>query len=388
MSTQEFTPTRLLGRGGFSLVYSVISQRQQDKNQVYALKRFILWRPIALLCALKEYKILKRLALLDNVSPFLPKLLQCFLIHESPVFLLKKESAFTLRSLMYAFNHLDENQARFYLSEIICGLRFLHALEIIHLELKPDNILLSETGHVIISDFDRSYAFTEDGPPKVSDFFTTTHFMAPEVARKQVISDKADVWTLGIIGSRLVGDIFRPQFADKELRLRLAKKGQWRLRCFSRITKEFKEFLQACFTIPYVLRPNIGGIQNLAFFKEVNWNVVQALQTVPPFLPHEIHASLTQPPLKYNPCDPLILNCLYEDGYPVVMFDAFRFRVDENGNRSLVKGVVNMDEFSTIGYTRQKTIETLNSFNFVHPCLESHQHSGENVQIAKKEGHS
>jgi serine/threonine protein kinase len=57
------------------------------------------------------------------------------------------------------FSHLRkagrfaQNVARFYASQIVVALEYLHNLDIVYRDLKPENILLSETGNVKITDF-------------------------------------------------------------------------------------------------------------------------------------------------------------------------------------------------------------------------------------------
>jgi len=46
-----------------------------------------------------------------------------------------------------------ENEARFYLSEIILGIESVHSKNCIHRDLKPDNILIDKNGHIKLSDF-------------------------------------------------------------------------------------------------------------------------------------------------------------------------------------------------------------------------------------------
>jgi 3-phosphoinositide dependent protein kinase-1 len=48
---------------------------------------------------------------------------------------------------------LQSNDARFYLAELLDALDFLHARNIIHRDVKPENMLLSATGHVLLTDF-------------------------------------------------------------------------------------------------------------------------------------------------------------------------------------------------------------------------------------------
>lgn len=48
---------------------------------------------------------------------------------------------------------LDEDKARFYAAEIVLGMEELHSLNILYRDLKPQNCLLQDTGHLAISDY-------------------------------------------------------------------------------------------------------------------------------------------------------------------------------------------------------------------------------------------
>ena len=47
---------------------------------------------------------------------------------------------------------------RFYASEVLTALQYLHLLGYVYRDLKPENILLHHTGHVLLTDFDLSYS--------------------------------------------------------------------------------------------------------------------------------------------------------------------------------------------------------------------------------------
>lgn len=50
-------------------------------------------------------------------------------------------------------NRFTENEAKAYICEIILGLEFLHKNDIIFRDLKPENVVLTATGHVKLTDF-------------------------------------------------------------------------------------------------------------------------------------------------------------------------------------------------------------------------------------------
>lgn len=58
-----------------------------------------------------------------------------------------------LKSLLSVFTYFDEEMAKFYCAEITMALEYLHKHGVTHRDIKPDNMLLSATGHVKLTDF-------------------------------------------------------------------------------------------------------------------------------------------------------------------------------------------------------------------------------------------
>ncbi|KAI3856308.1 hypothetical protein MKX03_014898 [Papaver bracteatum] len=52
--------------------------------------------------------------------------------------------------------HFSENSARFYVAEVLLAMEYLHMLGIIYRDLKPENVLVRDDGHIMLSDFDLS----------------------------------------------------------------------------------------------------------------------------------------------------------------------------------------------------------------------------------------
>ncbi len=59
----------------------------------------------------------------------------------------------TFFGLLIRENTLHESVARFYIAEMIVCVEATHALRCIHRDIKPDNFLISASGHLKISDF-------------------------------------------------------------------------------------------------------------------------------------------------------------------------------------------------------------------------------------------
>lgn len=75
----------------------------------------------------------------------------------------------------------SENKAKFYAAEIIVAVEYLHLNGIIYRDLKPENVLLDSTGHVILTDFGLSKLGIM-GNRSTYTFCGTPEYLAPEIA--------------------------------------------------------------------------------------------------------------------------------------------------------------------------------------------------------------
>ncbi|KAI8638243.1 kinase-like domain-containing protein [Parasitella parasitica] len=93
-----------------------------------------------------------------------------------------------------------EEMARGYFKEMMLGIEYLHANDIVHRDIKPDNLLLSKENVLKIVDFGVSEMFVK-GNDKLKKSAGSPAFMAPELctARHGEVSGKAtDIWSMGV----------------------------------------------------------------------------------------------------------------------------------------------------------------------------------------------
>ncbi|CAM8933408.1 unnamed protein product [Rhodiola kirilowii] len=96
------------------------------------------------------------LGLLDH--PFLPTLYSHFQTEKFSCLLMEFCSGGDLHTLRQKQHgrHFTEPAARFYASEILLALEYLHMMGVVYRDLKPENVLVREDGHIMLSDFDLS----------------------------------------------------------------------------------------------------------------------------------------------------------------------------------------------------------------------------------------
>ncbi|MBN1601578.1 MAG: serine/threonine protein kinase [Chitinispirillaceae bacterium] len=86
------------------------------------------------------------------------------------------------------------------LSKQICrGLRYAHSNNIIHRDIKPQNILLEKNGTVRISDFGIAKIFSNTGITLTGSAVGTPEYMSPEQAQGQKLDVQTDIYSLGIL---------------------------------------------------------------------------------------------------------------------------------------------------------------------------------------------
>ncbi|KAF8322194.1 Pkinase-domain-containing protein [Clavulina sp. PMI_390] len=106
----------------------------------------------------------------------------------------------SVRTLMKATknNIIEERFTVIVVRECLIAFAFLHRSGVIHRDVKAANVLVTETGRVVVCDFGVSAVLgTKDA--KRMTFVGTPHWMAPEVITSGARYDsKADIWSLGI----------------------------------------------------------------------------------------------------------------------------------------------------------------------------------------------
>ncbi|KAK8831804.1 hypothetical protein WA577_001862, partial [Blastocystis sp. JDR] len=93
-------------------------------------------------------------------------------------------------------NHFTEDELREIASCCLFGLYYLHQHNIMHRDIKPDNLFLSESGVIKLGDFGLAVQL-EHSCSKRSTKCGTSWYMAPEVYDEATVL-KSDVWSLGI----------------------------------------------------------------------------------------------------------------------------------------------------------------------------------------------
>jgi len=94
---------------------------------------------------------------------------------------------------------LSEDRARMYLSEVLLALEDLHRRDIIFRDLKPDNVVLDDEGHALLTDFGLSKEGVFEGNRGAKSFCGSVAYLAPEMIRKAGHGKSVDWYLLGVL---------------------------------------------------------------------------------------------------------------------------------------------------------------------------------------------
>ncbi|XP_058680451.1 serine/threonine-protein kinase PAK 1-like [Ammospiza caudacuta] len=233
----KYTELGHIGSGGFG---DVLRALNNATGREVAIKKINLQGLRRKELTINEIRIMKRCR-----SPNVVKYLDSYLVGEELWLVMEYMDGGALSDIIYK-TWLSEHHIASISRECLQGLHFLHSNQVIHRDVKSDNILLRTDGSVKLTDFGLSTQLTpeQSRPCLVAG---TPWWMAPEVVTGQPYGPKVDIWSFGIVGIEMVEK--EPPYWDQShtsARRLIATEGTPQLQQPNQFSPCLRDFLSCC----------------------------------------------------------------------------------------------------------------------------------------------
>nr|XP_006823011.1 PREDICTED: titin-like [Saccoglossus kowalevskii] len=227
-----------LGRGAYGVVYRAI---EKTTTKTWAAKfitvgedeRKAVKKEIEIMCQLHH----KRLLQLHEV----------FETDEEIIMVLEFLSGGELFERLIDENYvLTEPEVVIYMRQLCDGIKYMHEKNILHLDIKPENILCATRTGYDIKLIDFGLARHMDPGEQIKVMFGTPEFVAPEVVNFEPIGLPTDMWTVGVMAYILLSGLSPFLGDDDQETLRNVSKSEWDFdeEAFDDISDEALDFIE------------------------------------------------------------------------------------------------------------------------------------------------
>uniref|UniRef100_A0A8C5B3U5 non-specific serine/threonine protein kinase n=1 Tax=Gadus morhua TaxID=8049 RepID=A0A8C5B3U5_GADMO len=284
---EDFDRVKLIGRGAYGEVQLV---RHKASQKVYAMKQ------------LSKFEMIKRsdsaffweerdiMAFSD--SPWVVQLCCAFQDDQHLYMVMEFMPGGDLVTLTLNYD-LPEKWVRFYTAEVVLALDAIHTMGFIHRDVKPDNMLLDQHGHLKLADFGTCMRMDSTGMVRCDTAVGTPDYISPEVLQSEggqgYYGRECDWWSVGVvIYEMLVGET--PFYAESLVGTYgkiMDHKNSLRFPEDVEMSRDVRDLINLFLTEREVRlgRSTVDEIQRHPFFKNDQWTFDTIRQTVAPVVP-------------------------------------------------------------------------------------------------------
>jgi serine/threonine-protein kinase len=190
-----------LGVGGMSTVYIAFDQRLERSVAIKLLAEHLADDPAFVSRFRREALAAARLVHPNIVQVF------DFGFDESQhqhFIVMEHVPGYSCAELLRDRGHLDIDQAVEVVSQACRGLDYAHRNGVVHRDVKPGNLLVSESEVVKLADFGIARATDQSSITQVGSVLGTAAYLAPEQARGEEAGPRADLYSLGVVTYQLM----------------------------------------------------------------------------------------------------------------------------------------------------------------------------------------
>ena len=279
----SFKMIKVIGKGSFGKVFLV---KEHKSGEMFALK--VLRKDNIIKRNQVEHTKTERSVLGYCRHPFIVSMNMAFQSKDKLYFVLDYCAGGELFFHLGKLGKFPESRARFYAAEIILAVSYVHSLDIIYRDLKPENVLLDARGHVRLTDFGLSKEGISNSSSGANSFCGTPEYLAPEILNRQGHGRAVDWWSLGALLYEMLTGL--PPFYCQDRERLFEKIRSSVLHYPASLSKPSKQLLLGLLTRDPNMRLGSGpndadDIKVHEFFVEIDWHELSRGDVKPPWAP-------------------------------------------------------------------------------------------------------
>ncbi|KAL7056524.1 hypothetical protein AAHC03_020708 [Spirometra sp. Aus1] len=197
-----------------------------------------------------------------------------------------------LFSLIRKEGKFKEDTARFYGSQVILAIEYLHSIDIAYRDLKPENLLIDNSGYLKLTDF----GFAKMVRGRTWTLCGTPEYLAPEIILSKGYGRAVDWWAVGVLIFEMIAG-YPPFFADQPIQVyEKIVAGKLRFPFFMSLDARnlLSNLLQGDTTKRFGnMRNGVADIQSHVWFSSIDWVDIFERKVVPQFVPSVLDATDT-----------------------------------------------------------------------------------------------
>jgi len=283
ISLSQYDIIKVIGKGSFGKVFLV---REKATNTILAMK--VLKKDYIIRKNQVEHTKTERSVLGHVQHPYIVGMVKAFQTSDKLFFLLDYCAGGELFFQLGKVGRFDESRAKFYASQITLALEYMHGLDIIYRDLKPENVLLDQRGNVRLTDFGLSKEGVTDPSQGANSFCGTPEYIAPEVLNRKGHGRAVDWWSLGALLYEMITGL--PPFYSRNREVMFEKIMKAELTFPPTMTPYAKDLLSRLLVRDPTKRLGSGErdaneLKEHPFFADMDWDALSKGQVAAPWVP-------------------------------------------------------------------------------------------------------
>ncbi|CAE7311961.1 pkgB [Symbiodinium sp. CCMP2456] len=272
----SFELVNLLGRGSFGEVFQVKHKRT---GKAYAMK--VLQKSRIMSSNLLRYAVTERNILAYIHHPYIVSLHYAFQTPSHLVLVLQYCPRGNLQHLITREKRLCEDLSRVYTAEILLALIHLHERHTVFRDLKPDNVVIDEAHHALLTDFGLSKEGV--GQRGTKSFCGSVAFLAPEILLRKGHNHTVDIYNLGVLLYDMLTGLPPFYHHDRETLFTNIKHAPLEVPLYvSRIGRSFIEATMDREPAKRIGAHHTSDVKGHVFFAEVDFAQLMRREVLPP----------------------------------------------------------------------------------------------------------